>query len=168
MKYALAILITLIAILPPVALGGTEQTSEQRRSVKQFQEVKWTIILSIHDIESGVLNSLRSRFGRDDRLANVDEPFNPTDVLDERPNRRLVLAGHAGTLWFIAYERGGYSHYLKLVVFDTNVGPPMLTFAASGQAGSHESGRWRVNIQDIEAALRNGRLSIDDIKHQYY
>ncbi len=35
-------------------------------------------------------------------------------------SRRFVLGGHAGTVWFIVYERGGRGHHLVLAVIDTS------------------------------------------------
>lgn len=168
-KTIIAITGLVISMAVAIAIGGTVNPDKQQSGLTQFLEQKWKVVSSIRDVDPAVVNVLRSRFGRDNRLSDVGEPFNPTDVVDRRPNRRLVLAGHSGSKWFIAYERGGYTHYLKLVIFDTDVQPPRITLSASGEAGTHDFVRgWRLSVSDIETALRNGNLSIDDPIHQYF
>jgi len=51
-------------------------------------------------------------------IADRGQPFNPTDVVDERlPMRRFVTAGTDGDDWLVAIEHGGRGHFLEVLQF---------------------------------------------------
>ena len=136
---------------------------------KLFQTLGWTTVNSVEAIQPTVLAALQSRFGSDSRLANPGEPFDATDVVTGKPRRRLLLAGHATTRWFVAYERGGRGHYLVLVIFDSGAKVPEPTLLARGTAGAHDDqAGWRVSLAELRAALKDGTLSQDDVHEPYY
>ena len=95
--------------------------------------------------------------------------FDATDVVTGKPIRRLLLAGHATTRWFVAYERGGRGHDLVLVIFDSGAKAPEPTLLARGTAGAHDDqAGWRVSLAELRAALKDGTLSQDDVHEPYY
>lgn len=53
-----------------------------------------------------------------DGVADRGQPFNPTDVIDERlPMRRFLVAGHDGDTWLVAIERGGRGYSVEVFQF---------------------------------------------------
>ena len=68
-------------------------------------------------IQSNVSNTLYEKFAGE-KLANPDEKFNPSDVIDDNlPQRRLVFAGNSSNSWFVCYEHGGYGLHCHLIIF---------------------------------------------------
>jgi hypothetical protein len=147
-----------------VLSAGTDYSKEAAR----FQEVHWATTRSLGDVDLAIIRALKSRFGRDDRLADRGDPFDATDVLAGKPRRRLVLAGHAERQWFVAYEVGGRGHHLVLAVFDT-AQPPTPIMLARGNVGAHDDvSGWHLELADLQDGVKDGRLSIDDPNQPYY
>ncbi len=134
------------------ALGGAEAA----KTGKEPQH--WTTVRSAKLIPPRIVNVLRSEFSSDNRLADVGEPFDATDVLTGLPQRRLVLAGHTAAEWFIAYEHGGRGHHLDLVVFNTQHATPKLVAAFGINAGKHDDANgWQLSLDDLEPILDGPR-----------
>src|SRR4030095_3386022 len=115
------------------------------------------------EIQPAVLSALQSRFGEDSRLANPGEPFDATCLVSGKPSRRLVLAGHYEARWFVAYEVGGFLHYLVLAVFDAEPQPPQPVLLAQASAGKHDDRHgWRASLEDLRKALKKGRMALAD------
>jgi hypothetical protein len=76
------------------------------------------VVTRLRGIEPGAVTALKRQFrDTDRRLADRGAGFEATDALgpENFPQRRLVLAAHAGDTWFIHYEHGGYGLHSHLV-----------------------------------------------------
>jgi len=55
--------------------------------------------------------------GADKIMANPDENYNATDVVDTRlSSQRLIFAGKSDSLFFVYYEQGGIGYSRKLIL----------------------------------------------------
>jgi hypothetical protein len=52
------------------------------------------------------------------RFADYDAPWNPTDVIDGNPRRRLTRIVDRGSSWLIQYDHGGIATHSHTVIFD--------------------------------------------------
>ena len=79
------------------------------------------------------MTALLNLMNHDPRLADPDDPFNATDVVDTAiPMRRLLLAAGTSESWFIYDEQGGRGNQRQLV---------MLTLS-----GDSAECRWACNV----------------------
>jgi hypothetical protein len=51
-------------------------------------------------------------------FADYDAPWNPSDVLDGRPQRHLRRIEHIGASWLVEYDHGGRGLHTHTVVFE--------------------------------------------------
>ena len=51
-------------------------------------------------------------------FADSDAPWNPTDVINGRPQRRLLMASETASGWRIEYDHGGRGRHTHVVVFE--------------------------------------------------
>jgi hypothetical protein len=134
-----------------------------------FRSANWVVVNSLREVNPTVVEVLRDRIGRDDRLADRGEPFDATCIVAGHPSRRLVLAGYTGSRWFIAYEVGGRAHHIVLVTFEMTETAPTITMLARGSPGEHDDERgWQLNLEEIRDALLSGSLRLDDTSEDYY
>jgi hypothetical protein len=92
--------------------------SGQESPEQAFLTAKYSLVTTVARIPPAVLTYLSARMKHDARLANPEERFNSTDIIDTRyPMRRLVLAGVESRSWFVSYEHGGRGYHRHLVVF---------------------------------------------------
>jgi hypothetical protein len=117
---------------PPAPVKPTDNAYLQR-----FMSDNFKLIDRIGDFDSDVFTLLRKKIGSRLRFAEHDEPFQLSDVLppgDETlPDRRFVLAGHDGDIWFIKYIHGGFSPYGVLVIFSRENQNWRIAFTAYGE-----------------------------------
>ena len=68
-------------------------------------------------VPSILLSSLRDRLGE---IAAPGASFNATDVVwfENAPQRRFMFFWTAGRRWVIATERGGFSHYNPIFLYE--------------------------------------------------
>jgi hypothetical protein len=168
MKLSTILTMMFLSMAAP-SFGGGAVNIDQRQEGVRFQEKDWKIVRSIEAIDTNIIKALISHFKDDNRIANVNESFNATDVVNRMPTRRLVLAGYSGSRWFVLYEHGGRGLHLVLVVLDTKTQPPQMVLLARGEAGTRSFIRgWQVSKDDIGTALINGKLHIDNPSDPYY
>ena len=116
-----------------------------------------------------VLKALQARFKGDSRLADRGQPFDATDLVSGLPRRRLVLAGHTSTEWFVAYEHGGRGHHLDLVVFNVRDGSPRPVLVTSPNAGRHDDRTgWQLTLEDLLPTLAITRTTVVDDERVHY
>ena len=148
----------------PTEADGIDNT----REAKRFQDTKWTILPALKDVDPEIVRSLKARFGRDDRLADRGEPFEPSEELTRRPGRRFLLGGRAGKRWFVAYEKGGRTRQVVLAVVEGEP-VPRVVLLARGRAGSQpDDADWEIELEDLRAALRERRLFLEEPTSPYY
>jgi len=134
-----------------------------------FLSSKWVEVPALHQVKPAIIRALTGQFGEDRRLAGSGEPFDASDLVSGLPTRRFILAGHAQTLWFVAYEHGGRGHHLVLAVFDDQSTPPKPLLVATGTAGVHNDiVGWKVSLEQLRASLRSGALSAGDLNDHNY
>jgi hypothetical protein len=73
--------------------------------VSSFSEVPADVRAALKDLCKGCT------------FADMGADWNPTDVIDNRPTRRIKQAGYSETEWFVQYEHGGYAPHSHMVVF---------------------------------------------------
>ncbi len=158
-----------VAVLTVVlAAGPLAVITASSDEVQLFETLGWATVTSIQTIDTEVVAALRSRMGADPRISDPGGPFNPTDVVTGEPTRRLLVAGRAGTRWFVAYEHGGRGHHIILVVFDKGATGLNPTLLARGNAGKHDRTGWHVSLADLRIALKSGAMTQDDVNEAYY
>jgi hypothetical protein len=133
-------------------------------------ETQWVTVRSLKQIPEAVLNELLSHFDDGPRLADQSEPFNATDIGSSLPSRRLVLAGHRGTEWFVAYEHGGRGHDLDLVVLEVRGAVVRSVLSTSLlNVGTHDdSTAWRLELSDILPTLKSEARNIKSVERVHY
>ena len=52
-------------------------------------------------------------------FADFGQPWNPSDVVNELPRRRLLKAEHNGSKWIIQYEHGGIGKHTHTAIFES-------------------------------------------------
>ncbi len=141
-----------------------------RAEATRFEpEVQWVTVRNPKQIPDSVLNALLSHFVDDRRLADRSEPFNATDIGSTLPSRRLVLAGHSRTEWFVAYEHGGRGHHLDLVVLDVRGAVVRTVLSTSLNAGTHDDRTaWRLELTDVLPMLSNGTRNVKSGDRVHY
>ena len=100
----------------------------------EFLDSEYTTILTLDGVSPDALEALASQFHDSRGIADVDEPYESTDVIwSNAPHRRLLLAGRAATHWFLAYEHGGRGHHHHLVIIEDSAHKPEIKLNARGQ-----------------------------------
>jgi hypothetical protein len=117
---------------PPTPVKSTDNPYLER-----FMSGSFKLVERSRDIDRDVFALLRKKIGSRLRFAERDEAFQLSDVVpsgDETlPDRRLVLAGHDGDIWFIKYVHGGFSPYGVLVIFSRENQNWRIAFTACGE-----------------------------------
>jgi hypothetical protein len=73
-------------------------------------------------------------------FANSDAPWNPSDVMNNLPQRRLVSIEHVGTEWRIQYEHGGIALHSHTITFSTQ--PTVHVISTSSCIPSEKCREW--------------------------
>lgn len=133
-------------------------------------EIQWVTVRKLKQIPEPVLNVLLSHFNDNRQLADQSEPYNATDTRSPLPSRRLVLAGHRGTEWFVAYEHGGRGHHLDLVVLDVRgtVVKSMFSQSLLNVGTLDDRTGWRLELADILPTLSNETAEIKSGDRLHY
>ena len=121
--------------------------------LQQFISGDFELVHQTKEIDSSVLALLRRKIGSDPRLAEPDQPFQLSDVVEPGnnfPYRRLVLAGHQQSLWFIKYIRGGFAPYGVLAIFSRAGETWQVSFTAFGESKAR-------SIADIRREVELGK-----------
>jgi hypothetical protein len=76
------------------------------------------VITSLNDLPAPLKTVLGVGRPGLDGVADHDERFNPTDVVDSTlPMRRFLIAGHDRDIWLVALEHGGIGYYVEAFLF---------------------------------------------------
>ena len=147
-----------------LATGPSWSRDDATVEASRFESMEWTTSSTLKMINDSVLKDLKSRLGRDDRIAEIGQDFRSTDVdVDGLPFRRLVVSGKAKGLWFVCFEQGGRGHHLVLVMYRVEANAVQLVLLARGDAGDHNGPLgWKASVSQLKAAFRTGRFSIDN------
>ena len=150
-----------VLLVTALCAGSAVHAAKSRLAWERFQHAEWFTVRSLEAVPPQVLDGLRSRF-EDPRIADVGESFDATDVRTGLPTRRLVLAGHAASDWFVVYEQGGRGHHLVFVDFETTprLRPVLL---ATGTPGVHDDVRgWQLDVPALAHGLEAGSMQWGD------
>jgi hypothetical protein len=120
---------------------------------------EWVTVRTVAAIPADVFEALLSHFGHERHLADRGEPFEGTDLHGTGlPSRRLVLAGHSATEWFVAYEHGGRAHHLDIVILDRGPEGVRVALAVPSNAGRHDDSKgWQLDLSEILPVLSGPR-----------
>jgi hypothetical protein len=150
------------AVALGILLASTAFASKTSDAWDRFEQSKWSTVHKLAQVPSDVLTALRAHLGEDPRLADVANPFDATGNNGSLPPRRLVLAGHSPTDWFILYEEGGLAHRLVFVDFEM-ASEPQPVLLATGSAGVYSNpGGWRVDLRTLKKGLETGTMHWGD------
>lgn len=123
-------------------------------SLKRFMTDEFNLVDRTENIDHAVFSLLQGKIGSRKRFAERDEAFLLSDVVrpgDETlPDRRFVLAGHDGDIWFVKYVHGGFSPYGVLVIFLRTNGNWRIAFTAYGESELE-------TLREIREAVESGR-----------
>ena len=152
MKITCSLLSVTIAVTIVVAISHAEASMAASLSspLQRFLAGEYELTTKVDDLPSSIQTALFKRMKHDPRLGNPDDQFNATDVVNPKhPMRRLIVAGHSPTSWFICYEHGGRGYHRQLVIIATDTGTPKILF----------SGRFNATVSSYkelrEAVQRN-------------
>jgi len=99
---------------PTIGASDTDST---------FFHTRFEVIHSVEALPSEFAIWLPQLIGREKKMANPDEPFNPSCIVDsDVPSQRLMLAGISERAGFISFEQGGFAHVYVLVLFRRQTG----------------------------------------------
>ena len=159
---ALSLALSLVVATEPATKQGPDSA---RTAIQAFGSEPWLLVRRVDQIDPAVLAALSRRFFPDDRrIANPGAAFNATDVIDRRPRRRLILAGHFDSRWFVAYEVGGRGYHQTLVEYVLVDGKPQLTLLARGMlVGKHTR---RAEVRQIARGLSSPAVHQEPINAQ--
>jgi len=122
--------------------------------LQRFMSDNFTLVDRTRDIDRDVFALLRAKIGSRLRFAERDQVFLLSDVVppgnETLPDRRFVLAGHDGDIWFIKYVHGGFSPYGVLVIFSRVNGNWKIALTAYGESE-------RSTLEDIRRGVQSGQ-----------
>ena len=102
---------------------------------REFFEVK-----TVEALPTSVKTALAAEFGQSNlKLANPGEHFNPGDVVDSYPSRRLIFAGCTRERCVVHYEKGGRGQQYLAILFKLgDTGNASFLWAANYRAPAHD------------------------------
>jgi hypothetical protein len=116
---------------------------------------------SVGRIPASVRTALFNLMKYDPRLADRDERFNATDLVDDRlPMRRLVFAGGTATAWFVYYEHGGIGYHRHLVIFALERDLAECVYSCQVQPDVK-------NVSQLKHAISKGQVSCEPCEAAY-
>ena len=108
-------------ILVCLFLVGWSEIRTLREIEKEFISKEFTIIKNRNQIRPEILSPFE--FPKGIPIANPEEAFNSTDVIDPKmTSRRLIFAGEANDMVFVYSESGGYASQTDLMIVKLNRG----------------------------------------------
>jgi len=126
-KFAVLSAFCIVALGSCVVLGGNQRRTESDNPLgfpttqKSPAEVggvlsgSFILIKRVEELPETVRKVYLTGNGVGSGMANPDEKYNPTDVVDRKlPGRRLVVGGQRENLIFVHYEKGGYARSMVL------------------------------------------------------
>jgi hypothetical protein len=94
------------------------------------------------------------------RMAEPNEKFNATDVLDEDlPSRRFITGGFSKDYAFVFYEHGGYGYYQPLVIMKRYSGKSELIFM-----GTPWTLKQIKSLEDLKSIIKTGEIKKIDTR----
>jgi hypothetical protein len=96
------------------------------------------------------LNTLGDRCPQAVPMADKGADWNPGDVVDRRPNARLIEANHIGADWYIYYEQGGYGEHEVLAILPSTSASAASLYIVPNSVHS---------LSELDTLARQGKLS---------
>jgi hypothetical protein len=121
--------------------------------LRRFLSADFQLVHRTRQIDPAVLPLLRSKLRSDPRLAEPNEIFQGSDVMDPRnlPRRQFVLGGYVPGFWFIDYLQGGFAPCHHLILFSRMNTGWEIVFAGDLFLKQR-------TLAGIRSAVRSGRL----------
>ena len=158
----LCLALSLIVAAAPAAKHGDGSAPS---AIQAFGSEPWRLVRRADQVSPAVLAALSQRFFPNDRrIADPGAAFNPTDVADPHPRRRLLLAGRTASRWFVVYEVGGRGYHQTLVEYVLTHGRPQLTLLARGTFVEERTRR--VELRQITHGLGSPAVRREPISPQ--
>jgi len=151
-----------VAVILSVSAPTPSMAASLPAALQSFLATDYTLIATVEGLPMPIQAALFGRMKHDPRLANPGARFNATDVVDpEYPMRRLIVAGHTPTSWFICYENGGRGYHRTLVIMASDAGTPRIVFA----------GRFTATVRsytDMRAAIERNLIPDETVETERY
>jgi hypothetical protein len=88
----------------------------------------------------------------DGRMANPNERFNGTDVIEEDlPMQRFITGGFSDSYAFVFYEQGGFIYSQPLVVMRRNGGKANIIFSGNGGGKT---------LDNLKSFIKKGKITL--------
>lgn len=117
--------------VPP---GGSEGGAAPRPEDGQWGDRAFQEVRAVADLPPAVQAGLGVRRPGLLGVADPGQPFNVTDVVDNKlPMRRLLAAGRDGDTWLVALEQGGRGYHVQVFLFSALEAAPKKTWVLLGR-----------------------------------
>ena len=135
----------------------------QLASIEAALHGSFVPVASLRALDAAVASELHRR--TKEPVADVGEPFEPTDVITGNlPTRRFVLAGKSTmspTVWVVCYEHGGRGYHYHVALFQVDEDTARVLKAGQWLPAWKERKR-AVTLDRILTALRVGEVQYDN------
>lgn len=151
-KYLPSLIIVSSCMLASLSSAWAGGASEAKPAADWLQ-ADYEPLKSLKTVPAAVLKALLLKMRYDQRLADVRERFNATDVIDSAlPSRRFTFGGKSPQFVLICYEHGGYAPHSHIAVFAVGSETPQLVFKGGPDL------RVR-SIDELKELVRQGKLA---------
>ncbi len=92
-------------------------------SLSSAQKNDCVLNYKIAGVPKGIKHEIKSRYDRRFVMANSNQKYQATDVIDGhmKKERRLVFWTKCEEGYILAYEHGGYGHHAHVMLFDKDI-----------------------------------------------
>ncbi len=89
--------------------------NKETKSSNEFRN-EWTVYKTKDSIPKPLKLVLEKSFKNGFKIADFDEEFNSTDIIDEKlPSKKILFLGKKNQLWRITYVTGGFGKYYSYI-----------------------------------------------------
>lgn len=105
------------------------------------------------DVPPAVVQALKKAAGAGE-ISAPGGPFNAIDVMDGRPDKRVMFVWHSGSRWVVATEQGGFAYYNRVFAFDLSKEPDNAALAEERDARPSTLCETAVSLLQAQAKSR--------------
>jgi hypothetical protein len=127
MRASIGLVIVVFGLAACMAKPAVQEQGAASRDVSSLPAVPWQghelrEVTSLAALPAPIRQFLGVDYPGLDGVADRGQPFNGTDAIDpSEPRRRLIAAGHAGNIWLVALEQGGFVPSAEALQFSDGI-----------------------------------------------